>query len=169
MRDSIFGGGQISGTSTITQQLARNVYLSGDKEPEEPQPKDIRGLLYHRAGKEPHKRRDNGSIPEHHLSGVQFIRCPSSIPSIFFQNVQDLNTLECAALAALPQSPDTYSIIVADYEGSTTSSLPTVASTDSATFLYNGDISKDRRDMVLRNMEREGYITEDEDEPMAER
>lgn len=31
IKDSVFGGGQISGTSTLTQQLARNVYLAETK------------------------------------------------------------------------------------------------------------------------------------------
>ena len=31
VKDSIFGGGQISGTGPVTQQLARNVYLSDIK------------------------------------------------------------------------------------------------------------------------------------------
>ena len=31
IKDSILGGGEISGTSTLTQQLARNIYLAETK------------------------------------------------------------------------------------------------------------------------------------------
>lgn len=162
VRDSIFGGGQISGTSTITQQLARNVYLSEIKSQRSLNRKISEAYCTIVLEKNLTKE----EIMEAYLNtiylGFNSYGVQAASQAYFSKNVQDLNTLECAALAALPQSPDTYSIIVADYEGSTTSSLPTVASTDSATYLYNGDISKDRRDMVLRNMEREGYITEDE-------
>ena len=35
-----------------------------------------------------------------------------------------------------------------------------ISSTDSVTYLYNGEISKDRRDAVLKNMAEEGYISD---------
>ena len=52
VRDSIFGGGQISGTKHHNPAAGTKRISVGDKRAEEPQPKDIRGLLYHRTGKE---------------------------------------------------------------------------------------------------------------------
>lgn len=46
------------------------------------------------------------------------------------------------------------------YDGSNPSGLPVISSTDSVTYLYNGEISKDRRDAVLKNMAEEGYISD---------
>lgn len=158
VKDSVFGGGQISGTSTVTQQLARNVYLA-----------EIKGQRsLNRKISEAYctivleKNLSKEEIMEAYLNtiylGFNSYGVQAASQSYFSKDVQDLNTLECAALAALPQSPDTYALVIADYEGSNTS-LPTVASTDSATYLYNGEISKDRRDLVLNNMASEGFIT----------
>ena len=81
----------------------------------------------------------------------------------FSKDTQDLTTLECAALAALPQSPDSYALVKTDYNGSgSTSGLPVISSTDSVTYLYNGDISETRRNAVINNMAEEGYISSEE-------
>ena len=157
--DSVFGGGQISGTSTITQQLARNVYLSDIKS----QRSISRKLMEAYCTIILEKNLSKEQIMEAYLNtislGFNSYGVQAASQAYFSKNVQDLDTLECAALAALPQSPTSYALVVADYEGSNTGSLPTISSTDSVTYLYNGDISKTRRDSVLRNMESEGYIT----------
>ena len=150
--DSVFGGGQISGTSTITQQLARNVYLSDIKS----QRSISRKLMEAYCTIILEKNLSKEQIMEAYLNtislGFNSYGVQAASQAYFSKNVQDLDTLECAALAALPQSPTSYALVVADYEGSNTGSLPTISSTDSVTYLYNGDISKTRRDSVLRNM-----------------
>lgn len=161
IKDSVFGGGQISGTSTITQQLARNVYLAEIKSQRSLNRKISEAyctiILEKNLTKE--------EIMEAYLNtiylGFNSYGAQAASQAYFSKDVQDLNTLECAALAALPQSPDTYALVKADYDNSN-SSLPAVASVDDVTYLYNGEISKDRRNLVLRNMESEGYITADD-------
>ena len=79
----------------------------------------------------------------------------------FSKDVSELDTLECAALASLPQSPDTYALVQADYFNSDTS-LPQLSKTSSVTYLYNGDLTSDRRSLVLHNMYNEAFITDSE-------
>lgn len=161
IKDSIFGGGQISGTSTVTQQLARNVYLS-----------EIKGQRsINRKLSEAYctivleKNLSKEEIMEAYLNtiylGFNSYGIQAASQAYFSKDVQDMDLLECASLAALPQSPDTYAIIKADYENSN-SSLPVISSSDTVTYLYNGDISKDRRDSVITNMNSEGFITSEE-------
>ena len=161
VKDSIFGGGQISGTSTVTQQLARNVYLSEIKS----QRSLSRKISEAYCTIVLEKNLTKEEIMEAYLNtiylGFNSYGVQAASQAYFSKNVQDLNTLECAALAALPQSPDTYALVKADYDNTNTS-LPTVSSTDSVTYLYNGEISKDRRDMVLKNMADSGFITDEE-------
>ena len=161
IKDSIFGGGQISGTSTVTQQLARNVYLSEIKS----QRSINRKLSEAYCTIILEKNLSKEEIMEAYLNtiylGFNSYGIQAASQAYFSKDVQDMDLLECAALAALPQSPDTYAIIKADYENSNTS-LPTVSTSGTVTYLYNGDISKDRRDAVIVNMNSEGFITSEE-------
>ena len=162
IKDSIFGGGQISGTSTVTQQLARNVYLSEIKSQRSLNRKISEAyctiILEKNLSKE--------DIMEAYLNtiylGFNSYGIQAAAQSYFSKNVQDLDVIECAALAALPQSPDTYALVKADYENSNSGSLPTISSTDTVTYLYNGDITKERRDSIINNMYSEGFISSEE-------
>ena len=162
IKDSIFGGGQISGTSTVTQQLARNIYLSDIKSQRSLNRKISE--MYCTIVLE--KNLSKEEIMEAYLNtiylGFNSYGVQAAAQAYFSKDVQDLDTLECAALAALPQSPDTYALVKADYDNSNASSLPTVSSTETVTYLYNGDMTKDRRDMVLKSMGSEGFITSEE-------
>lgn len=162
IKDSVFGGGQISGTSTVTQQLARNVYLSEIKSQRSLNRKISE--MYCTIVLE--KNLTKEEIMEAYLNtiylGFNSYGVQAASQAYFSKDVQDLDVLECAALAALPQSPDTYALVKADYDNSNTSSLPTIATTETATYLYNGDITKDRRDTVIRNMGSENFISSEE-------
>ncbi|NLD18782.1 MAG: hypothetical protein GX663_00835 [Clostridiales bacterium] len=159
--DSVFGGGQISGTSTLTQQLARNVYLADVKSD-----RDIGRKIkeaYYTILLE--KNLSKKQIMEAYLNtiylGFNSYGVQAASQSYFSKNVQDLSTLECAALAALPQSPDAYALIQADYDGGA-ASLPVVSTSGSVSYLYNGETSKDRRELVLENMESSDFITSEQ-------
>ncbi len=162
IKDSIFGGGEISGTSTVTQQLARNVYLSEIKSQRSLSRKISEAyctiILEKNLTKE--------EIMEAYLNticlGFNCYGVQAASQAYFSKDVQDLDTLECASLAALPQSPTVYALVQADYDNGNTSSLPVISSTDTVTYLYNGDLSKDRRDTVLKSMCSEGFITSEE-------
>lgn len=161
IKDSIFGGGQISGTSTVTQQLARNVYLSEIKS----QRSLSRKLSEMYCTIVLEKNLSKKQIMEAYLNtiflGFNSYGIESAARSYFSKNVQDLDVLECASLAALPQSPDTYALVkTTSYNSGST--LPVLASDESMSYVYNGDITKERRNLVLKNMESEGFITQEE-------
>lgn len=162
VKDSVFGGGQISGTSTVTQQLARNVYLADIKSQRSLNRKISE--MYCTIVLE--KNLTKEEIMEAYLNtiylGFNSYGIQAASQAYFSKDVKDMDTLECASLAALPQSPDTYALVKADYDNSNTSSLPAITSNETATYLYNGDITNDRRDMILKNMYSEGFITSEE-------
>ncbi len=107
----------ISGTSTITQQLARNAYLA-----------DIKSQ------RSIHRKLSEMYIAwrlEHNLSKDQILQAylntiylgygnygvSAAARTYFSKEVQDLTLEECAALAALPQAPDAYALITESAEG----------------------------------------------------
>lgn len=107
----------ISGTSTITQQLARNAYLA-----------DIKSQ------RSIHRKLSEMYIAwrlEHNLTKDQILQAylntiylgygnygvSAAARTYFSKEVQDLTLEECAALAALPQAPDAYALITEDPEG----------------------------------------------------
>lgn len=144
----------ISGTSTITQQLARNVYLPDIKSERTIQRKIVE--LYYALLIEKDLSKDE--ILEAYLNTVYFgyqnYGIETAAHSYFSKDVEDLTLEECAALAALPQAPDTYALLK-DEEGDNRTKIKN-------TNLYANDISKDRRDLVLDLMVNQGYITKEE-------
>ena len=159
IRDSIFGGGEISGTSTVTQQLARNVYLAEIKS----QRSISRKLTEMYCTIILEKNMSKEQIMEAYLNtiylGFNSYGVEAAAESYFDVSAKDLTLEQCAALAALPQSPDTYALVYSDYYGQNTA-LPKIKKTDTVTYLYNGDMTKDRRELVLSNMLNKGFITE---------
>ena len=144
----------ISGTSTITQQLARNVYLPDIKSERSIQRKIVE--LYYALLIEKDLSKDE--IMEAYLNTVYFgyqnYGIETAAKSYFSKDVEDLTLEECAALAALPQAPDTYALLK-DEDGDNRTKIK-------KTKLYANDISKDRRDLVLDLMVDQGYITKEE-------
>ena len=159
IKDSVFGGGGISGTSTVTQQLARNVYLAEIKS----QRSISRKLTEMYCTIILEKELTKDEIMEAYLNtiylGFNSYGIEAAAESYFGVQAKDLNLEQCAALASLPQSPDTYALVYSDYYNTATT-LPKIKKTDSVTYLYNGDMTKDRRDLVLSNMKSMGFITE---------
>ena len=155
----------ISGTSTITQQLARNAYLAEIKSQRSISRKLSEMFIAWRL--------------EHKLTKDEILE------TYFSKDVDELTLAECAALAALPQAPDSYALITEDPEGNeeieninyysldevvdkdseTESEDNYYGSTDTedeasgGTGYYANDISKDRRDLVLELMADQGYIS----------
>ncbi|MBR3329792.1 MAG: transglycosylase domain-containing protein, partial [Mogibacterium sp.] len=106
----------------------------------------------------------------------------------FSKEADELTLAECAALAALPQAPDSYALITEDPEGNeeikniSYYSLDSVGGTktetedweaddadaedgeNAGTGYYANDISKERRDLVLDLMADQKYISSDEAE-----
>ena len=150
-----FRGGSISGTSTITQQLARNIFL--------PEEKDVRSIkrkiteMYYAYEIEQELTKEE--ILTAYLNtiylGYSCYGVDAAADTYFSKAVEDLSLAECAALAALPQAPGTYSLLVNE-KGEKTTKL--------SKGLYVNDISEDRRYMVLDLMVEQELVSRDEAE-----
>lgn len=155
---SVTGSGAISGTSTITQQLARNVYLPNIKSQRSIRRKVIE--MYY------------ASQIEHALSKKEIITAylntiylgfgnygiDTAAHSYFSKDPKDLSLEECAALAALPQAPDSYALVKLADSSTVTEGDTNIIMREPDTYICN-DMSKDRRQTCLDLMEKQGYIT----------
>ena len=161
IKESVFGGGEVSGTSTVTQQLARNVYLAEIKS----QRSLSRKLTEMYCTIVLEKDLSKEQIMEAYLNtiylGFNSYGVEAAAESYFSEKASDLTLEQCAALAALPQSPDVYALVYSDYYNSNTS-LPKIKKTSAVTYLYNGDMTKDRREYILNTMCSSGNITEEQ-------
>lgn len=157
---SFTGSGKISGTSTITQQLARNVYLADTKSVRSIKRKLLE--MYY------------ASRLEHSLSKQEIIEAylntiylghgcygvNAAAKTYFSKKVQDLDLVECAALAALPQSPDTYALLKLGSEAQNVVDSKEVAT--EPTSIVTNDLARDRRQLTLDLMLSQKYITQEQ-------
>ena len=178
----------ISGTSTITQQLARNAYLAEIKSQRSISRKLSEMFIAWRL----EKNLTKDEILEGYLNtiylGYGSYGVNAAARTYFSKDVDELTLAECAALAALPQAPDSYALITEDPEGNEEIAHVNYYSLDSiqeeeeetedtygydtyaeepeeeGTGFYANDISKDRRDLVLELMADQGYLSSDEAE-----
>lgn len=149
--ESISGDKQISGTSTITQQLARNVYMPNIKS-ERSLRRKFTEMYY---SLEIERTLSKEEIMEAYLNTIYLgygkYGIGSASRAYFSLEPGKLGIVECAALAALPQSPSTYALLTNDkYSGGK----------EIADGLYTNDISADRRKLVLELEKEQGYITD---------
>lgn len=158
---SLTGNGRISGTSTITQQLARNVYLSDIKSVRSIRRKVLE--MYYAARIEAALSKEE--ILEAYLNtiylGFGCYGVDAAAKTYFSKNVKDLTLVESAALAALPQAPDEYALIKYADDTSVTDKDTNIIQREPDTLIAN-DISKDRRDIALKLMYDQKYITKDQ-------
>lgn len=153
----IFRSGSISGTSTITQQLARNVYLPNIKS----QRSIKRKILEVHYAKKIENNLSKEKIIEAYLNSIYFgfgnYGIEGAAKTYFSKDVSDLTLEESAALASLPQSPDAYSLIK-NYDGASyDSKTASIIKVGSNNYLCN-DISAGRRNICLKLMLDQGYI-----------
>lgn len=126
--------GHISqGGSTLTQQLARNVYLTREKKLSRKLQEIILALKIERNfSKEQILQLYLNQV--YYGSGAYGVQTASNV--YFGKNVKDLTLAECAMIAGLPQKPSVYS----PHD--------------------NLEDAVDRRNVVLKRMEELGYITD---------
>lgn len=168
IKDSIFGGGQISGTSTLTQQLARNIYLTETKSERSLNRKILEAYYAILIEKNLTKEQ----IVEAYLNTVYLgFNCygvEAASQAYFGKGVSELDLQECVALASLPKSPDSYALVKSYTSGSVDVDPDNIlATTDYMEYVYNGDISESRRTQTLKNMVDQGYITQAEADEAA--
>jgi penicillin-binding protein 1A len=127
----IIAFGPRQGGSTITQQLARNVYLTRSKTIARKLAEVILALQLERAYTKP-------EILELYLNQIYFGEGAYGVEvaakTYFGKNVWDLNLAECALLAGLPKRPEYYSPFKNEQRG------------------------VERRNLVLAMMEEQGYV-----------
>lgn len=166
--ESVGKGGTISGTSTITQQLARNLYLA--------ETKSIRSMTrkireaYYTIQLEKQLTKDQ--ILEAYLNTISLgnhaygVQAASEV--YFSKNVEELTLAECAVLASLPKAPSKYSpvkTIESDQVDPDNENI--LFRGEQYTLLYD-DTYKSRQELVLNFMLDQEKITQQEyDEAMA--
>jgi penicillin-binding protein 1A len=130
-------GGRFQGASTITQQLARALFLS----PERTYQRKIKELIL---AVKMEWVLTKEQILEMYLNQIYFghgaYGVAAAALTYFDKNVSDLSLPESAFLAGLPKAPNTYS----PYR--------------------NPDLAKSRKELVLRRMVEAGYITNEDAE-----
>ena len=124
-----------SGASTITQQVAKNVLLTGQARSIERKVKEI--ILARRIEDTLSKNR----ILELYLNQIYFGGSAFGVEvaarEYFGKSVRDLSIAEAAYLAALPKGPNDYRLDIAD----------------------NRERARERRNRVLTRMAEDGFIT----------
>lgn len=131
----ILAGGKVEGGSTITQQLAKNIFLTNDKTVLRKTKEAIIAVNLE-------KRYSKSKILEMYVNHVYFGHGAYGIKSAaklyFNKDVSDLTLEEGALLAGIPKAPSNYSPIA------------------------NVEKSKERRNVILSLMGDQNYITYDE-------
>ncbi len=139
IEDSLRGGDRIGATSTLTQQLTRNIYLGKERTPAR---KTREILLAFRIEKQLSKDQilegylnyiDFGRFGSQQLFGVQ-----KAAMAFFGKEVSQLEFHECALLAGIPKGTTLYSPV------------------------KNPENAKKRRNLVLRAMYNQEFITTEE-------
>ena len=148
-----FHGGRISGTSTITQQLARNVFLPEDKSVRSIKRKIIEMYYAYQIEQELSKEEIITAYLNTIYLGYGCYGVDTAAKTYFSSDVENLTLEQCAALAALPQAPGTYSLLVNE---------PSDYTVEYKNGVYINDASQDRRNMILSMMLQQGLITQEE-------
>lgn len=161
IKDAVFSGGGVSGTSTITQQLARNLYLE-DKMFERSLSRKVTEAYYAVILE---KKLEKDEILEAYLNTINFgcgFGIQTAAQAYFSKDVEDLTIAESAALAAIPQMPSEFTLIKTVSAGEITEDTPNLITKNGEyAYLWN-DSCKDRMATCLYLMHEQGYITDEE-------
>lgn len=162
VKEKVTSGGSVGGTSTITQQLARNVFLK-DRMTEHSMTRKIQEAWYaiqieHSLSKE--------EIMEAYLNtiylGFNSNGVAAASRSYFSRSVKKLNLAQCATLASLVQSPSELAPVQIYENGNVPKKAVKVLNTSPiGTFVLNNDC-RERRDLCLKLMLEQGYIDQEQ-------
>ena len=158
---------RIGGTSTITQQLARNVYLTETKSA-----RKLEGLIrkiqeaYYTVIIE--RALTKEQILEAYLNtiylGFNSDGVQAAAQAYFSKDVKDLSLIECAVLATLPQSPNKYAPLkraqVDSFIEEELEAIDIVDKSDVWVTYYNDSIET-RVKLVLKNMLAQGKLSQE--------
>lgn len=162
IKEKVFQGGAIRGTSTLTQQLARNLFLTEDKS-KYSMVRKIREAYYSVVLE---RELSKEQIAESYLNTIflGFNSCgvQAASQAYFSKDVSELTLLESAALASLPKAPDRYALIKRyDSVDVAPDDERILRRGDVYTLVYN-DAVVDRTHLVLKFMLEQKMINEAE-------
>lgn len=159
IKDSIVFHKDIGGTSTITQQLARNIYLTQERS----MTRKIREAYYTVILE---KELSKEQIIEAYLNTINLgfgsYGVQAAAQSYFGCDVQDLTIAQCATLASLPKSPANYAPLKRYEADKIEADNPNIMLEDSGYVVVYDDTFKSRQELVLKFMNEQGYINEAE-------
>ena len=161
IKDALFNGGRISGTSTLTQQLARNLYLM-DEMQDRTLSRKITEAYYSVILE---SKLSKSEILEAYLNTVNFgcgYGVQTAAQAYFSKDIEDVTIAEAAALAAMPQAPSSYRLVLqvsADEITEDTQNL--IKKSGEYAYVWN-DAAKNRIQTCLMLMHDQGYITDAE-------
>lgn len=169
IKEAVTSGGDVSGTSTITQQLARNLFLRETMFDHSIKRKIIEA--YYTIILE--KNLTKEQIMEAYLNTINFGYNSNGVQAAsqayFSKDVKDLTIAQCAALAALPQAPSHYQLVeVVGNDDVSTKDQNIIKRTSSGTYIAN-DASKERRLTCLKLMLEQKYITQEQYDKASKR
>lgn len=162
VKEAVLSHGDVSGTSTITQQLARNLFLTETRLDYSPVRK-IQEAYYAMIIEDTLSKE---KILETYLNTI-FLGASSegieAASNIYFdKKASELNYIEGAILAALPSAPTSYAPMFSVERRDISSGDIVIGERDSQyLYVYNPNI-EERYAFVLQLMEEQGYISEDE-------
>lgn len=160
--DGVRSGENIKGTSTITQQLARNLYLADTKSTRSMERK-IKEAYYavllekHLTKKEIIQAYLNTIYLGFSANGVQ-----AASQAYFSKDIQELNIAECSVIAGITKNPSRYAPIKRVSNEDVDMADPNIISVGETYTLLYDERFKDRQMLVLRFMKEYGFITEEE-------
>lgn len=161
IKDAFFNGGHISGTSTITQQLARNLYLT-DEMSDRTLSRKITEAYYSVIMEQ---KLSKAEILEAYLNTVNFgcgYGVQTAAQAYFSKDIEDVTLAEAAALAAIPQLPSSYKLVLqVSSDEITEDTTNLIKKSGDYAYVWN-DAAAGRMKTCLALMYEQGYITEEE-------
>lgn len=162
--ESLRSNSDIGGTSTITQQLARNIYLTRSMEERTIR----RKLLEAWYSVQIEQSLSKEQIMEYYLNTINLgfgnYGVKTASTCYFGKSLDDLTVSQCAALAALPQAPSSYALV--QFVDSSTAEVSDfdkkmiLEESDDGMYVAN-DLEKERRQVCLSLMHEQNYISDD--------
>ena len=159
VKDSIFEGERIQGTSTITQQLARNLYLTNERTM-------IRKLREAYYTIQLERALDKDEIMEAYLNtiflGFNSYGVETASKSYFSKTAAELTLEECAAIASIPKNPSGFALLKRFDSSEIPADDPNIVRRSSLYTLLFNDRFLDRQRQILDQMLEQGMITQEE-------
>lgn len=152
-------GADIKGTSTITQQLAKNIYLSNERAIERKVKEAYYAILLERT-------LTKEQILEAYLNkinlGMQTNGVASAAQMYFSKDAMDLNLVESAIIAGIPKAPSRFSPLKRIAKQDVTEDHIIIDESDEVYTLVFNPVAQDRYNAVIQQMYNNEMITENQ-------